>query len=286
MILFLGCGLLGLMVGSFLNVVIYRLPLMMQQQDAAASQRLNKSDFKLLLASRRFNLAWPPSFCPNCKQQLRWWHNIPLLSFVLLKGRCYYCAKPISWRYPLVELITLLITIWLYIFHNWLGLDAMWLAAAYLFSWILLVMVFLDLKDLLIPDELSLTLLWLGLFFNGVLNLITSPSEAILGAISGYLVLWLIALGYSLARDREGLGFGDLKFFAALGAWFGASSLPRILLISSLSALIVVAVNFAVHFNFKQLRYLKQQALPFGPYLALAGFIELLTRPYFSVMLH
>lgn len=275
-------GLLGLMVGSFLNVVIYRLPIMLYQRDIESDNDLHQANLKLLLGSRRFNLAWPPSFCPHCKQRLSWWHNIPLLSFILLKGHCYYCAKPIAWRYPLVELITSLITIWLFLFHYWLGLNTTWLIAACLFSWIVLAIVILDLQHFMIPDELSLSLLWLGLFFNGVILFMVEPRDAIIGAMAGYLCLWLIALGYSLVRDREGLGFGDLKFFAALGAWFGVYSLPRILLASSLSALVVAGVNFILRFGFKKTRFFKSQTVPFGPFLALAGFIELLAYPYFN----
>lgn len=252
--------ILGLVIGSFLNVVIYRLPIM-----------LNKEYNSDGGGAPAFNLCWPPSSCPHCKQRLRWWHNIPLISFLLLKGRCYFCEKPISLCYPLVELCSGMLTASIYVYADAMHMSMLWLSAAYLFVWLLVAIAVIDWQTQLIPDELSLLLLWIGLFYNGVCNLIVAPSVAILGAIVGYLALWLVAALYRAVRKREGMGYGDFKLLAALGAWFGVWQLPFILFTSSVLALLAVLLRYML-----QGRFSWQQQLPFGPFLAAAGFIKLL----------
>ncbi len=250
--------ILGLVIGSFLNVVIYRLPIMLERENLSESSSV-------------FNLCWPPSYCPHCQQRLRWWHNIPLLSFLLLRGRCYYCDQAISLRYPLVELLTGVLTASVFVCHQIAGLSALWLSAADLLVWILIAIAVVDWQTRLIPDELSLLLLWCGLFYNGVCNLLVTPPAAILGAILGYLALWALAMIYRVVRRRDGMGYGDFKLLSALGAWFGVWHLPMILILASGIALLTVLLRY-----FLCRRFSMQQQLPFGPFLALAGLAQLL----------
>lgn len=244
---------LGLIIGSFLNVVIYRLPIILQHE-------YEKECFDYF---RTFNLATPRSFCPNCRKYISWWQNIPLISFfILLKGKCCHCKNPISWRYPLVELLSCLTTV---IVVNHFGIHVQTIPILIL-TWMLIAAIFIDLEKQLLPDDITLSLVWLGLLANSF-YLFTSPQNAIIGAISGYLFLWTIAKIFKLVRKVEGMGYGDFKLTAVFGAWLGWQILPLIILVASLAGLItgITLVSCKKHkFN---------KPLPFGPYLATSGWL-------------
>lgn len=235
--------LFGLLLGSFLNVVIHRLPRM----QALASQA-------------PYNLAWPGSHCPRCLAQLRWWHNIPLVSFALLRGRCASCHQSISWRYPLVEATTGVGFAWLAWMLPTPGLliGAMGLSAA------LMALALIDFETGLLPDRLTLSLLWSGLLFNLFVGVVPL-SECVLGAVLGYGLLWLVYWGFRLISGRIGLGYGDLKLLAALGAWLGWTHLPQVLLISSLTGLLAGGILMLSG------RLTRNDPIPFGPFLAGSG---------------
>ena len=240
MFLLLCIFILGICIGSFLNVVIYRLP-------------------------RELNMALPSSHCPHCQHTLKWFHNIPVFSYIFLKARCAFCHTKITWRYPLVELITGIITVFL--FHDF-GWSLIFVETA-LFSFILISLLFIDLEHQLLPDSLTLLLLWLGLLAS-IFPVFTHPSDAIIGAAAGYSSLWIIANTYQLITKREGMGYGDLKLLAALGAWTGWQVLPWIVLIAALlSAGVAIFLLVTKRANAKS-------AIAFGPYLAIAGWVVLL----------
>jgi len=234
---------LSLCIGSFLNVVIYRLPEMMQNEES------------------HLNLAFPTSHCPHCKHKLNWKHNIPVLSYIFLKGRCAFCKKSIAWHYPAVELISLTLSLILVIFAP-LAL----LAPSLIFTWILISLFFIDLKHQLLPDNLTLSLLWLGLLVN-CFYFFTPIQDAVIGAVAGYLVLWIIAFLFKYFRHKDGLGGGDMKLLAALGAWLGWQQLPLVVLISSILCLVCLSVLIAIK------KHRADQTFPFGPFLIFAGWI-------------
>ncbi|MFA5632437.1 MAG: A24 family peptidase [Porticoccaceae bacterium] len=254
---------IGLCVGSFLNVVIYRLPLQMQ-----AGWRRDSRDFLGLAPEddngERFNIAFPASHCTNCRKPLRLWHNIPLFSYLLLRGRCKYCREPISLQYPLVEVAAAAIFVF---FVHCYGLSTQAFFAI-LFSLMLLALTGIDIKTQLLPDSLTYPLLWLGLLVN--LNGMFAPLEsAVIGALAGYLSLWSVYWLFKLLTGKEGMGHGDFKLLAALGAWLGWQQLPFIILLSSLSgALIGIALVIALGRD-------RHIPIAFGPYLALGGWIAL-----------
>ncbi len=255
-----GFFLFGLLFGSFLNVVIYRLPLMMEQswkQEARNVLVIETPEAE----AESFSLAYPPSHCPSCQTPIKPWSNIPLVSFLLQKGRCAHCRAPISWRYPLVELLTGLAFLTIYWHFGW-SLAA---AGALIFTTLIIAMIFIDAQTQLLPDILTLPLLWVGLLLN-TQNLFTTLPDAVWGAAIGYLSLWLIFQTFKLLTGKEGMGFGDFKLLAALGAWFGVAALPVIVLLSS-----VVGLLFAL-----AMRVGKGQPMPFGPYLALSGWLVLM----------
>lgn len=255
-----GFFLFGLLFGSFLNVVIYRLPLMMEQswkQEARNVLAIETPEAE----AESFSLAYPPSHCPSCQTPIKPWSNIPLVSFLLQKGRCAHCRAPISWRYPLVELLTGLAFLTIYWHFGW-SLAA---AGALIFTTLIIAMIFIDAQTQLLPDILTLPLLWVGLLLN-TQNLFTTLPDAVWGAAIGYLSLWFIFQTFKLLTGKEGMGFGDFKLLAALGAWFGVAALPVIVLLSS-----VVGLLFAL-----AMRVGKGQPMPFGPYLALSGWLVLM----------
>ncbi|HCF73578.1 MAG TPA: prepilin peptidase [Gammaproteobacteria bacterium] len=255
-------AVLGLAVGSFLNVVILRLPprLAWQWQTSAGTPGTVADPPK-----PPPGLVRPGSRCPTCKQSIHWWENIPLLSYVLLRGRCSHCDVHISLRYPAVEALTALLSITVF----WvLGLD--WqLAAALILTWGLIVLSFVDLDHMLLPDVITLPLLWLGLLVN-LAGGFCDIGSAVIGAVSGYLVLWIIFHVYRMISGREGFGYGDFKLLAALGAWLGWQMLPLVLLLASLCGA-VIGITL-IMLTPREAR----QPLPFGPYLAVAGWIVLL----------
>ena len=260
-------GIFGLLVGSFLNVVIYRLPKMMERQWAAECAEL--SGQPAAAAPDQFNLVVPRSRCQQCGHQIRWYENIPVLSYLLLRGRCSACAAPISPRYPLVELVTGLLFAWCVWRWGW-G----WSAAAWcVFSAVLVALTLIDWDTTLLPDDLTLPLLWLGLIA-AALGLTGVPlADAVWGAVAGYLSLWLVYWGFKLLTGKEGMGFGDFKLFAALGAWFGWQALvPLILMASVIGAVVGIALKFAS--GLREGGY-----VPFGPFLALAGLTGMVFGP-------
>lgn len=252
----------GLAIGSFLNVVIHRLPRMMEAEWRA--QCLELGDKAAPPAQGPYNLFVPASHCPACKTPLRIRDNIPLISYLRLGGKCAACGAPISLRYPVVEALTALLSAGT-AFHFGFGLQGL-LALA--FVWTLIALTFIDADTTLLPDSLTIPLLWLGLLANTV-NTFASLQDAVLGAVAGYLILWSIYWVFRLLTGKEGMGHGDFKLLAALGAWFGWRMLLPIVLLSSVVGAIVGIVLMILA------RRGKDIPIPFGPYLAGAGLIAL-----------
>jgi len=252
-------GVLGLLVGSFLNVVIYRLPKMLERQWAADCAGLDGAE---LPGAEPFNLMVPHSRCQRCGHAIRWHENVPVLSYVFLRGRCSACKTPIGLRYPMVELITGLVFAWC-VWH----MPGQWGALAWCgFSAALLALALIDWDTTLLPDDITLPLLWAGLLAAIFGFTSVTLTAAVLGAVTGYLSLWGIYWLFKLATGKEGMGYGDFKLFAALGAWFGWQGLVPIVLMASV---IGVVVGLALKFN-NGLR--EGGYVPFGPFLAGAGF--------------
>ena len=252
----------GLLIGSFLNVVIYRVPKMMQRDSDNYVAHESGRD---LPHQDSFNLMVPRSACPHCGHQITALENIPVISYLALRGKCSSCKAPISARYPVIEAVTALLSaaiVW-HLGSGWAGLAALG------FAWTLVALTCIDYDTQLLPDDLTLPLLWAGLLLN--INATFVPlQDAVLGAAAGYLVLWAIYWAFKLLTGKEGMGYGDFKLLAALGAWMGWKALPAIILMSSVVgalvgiALIVVAGRA------------RDKAIPFGPYLAVAGLIVML----------
>lgn len=254
---------LGLMVGSFLNVVAYRLPLMLQRQWRSDCCELLEVEADKEEAP--LNLAFPNSHCPHCQAAIPPWHNIPVLSFVLLRGRCANCDQSIALRYPTVELATGLLSLGLsYCFGPTLAL-----AGALLLCWSLIALTLIDFDTQLLPDNITLPLLWLGLIFN-LNGTFASLQDAVMGAMLGYLVLWAVYWLFLLLTGKQGMGYGDFKLLAALGAWLGWQYVPLIILLSSLVGAVLGSLLLLLDKN------RRGKAMPFGPYLAGAGVIALL----------
>lgn len=257
----------GLIMGSFLNVVIYRLPRMLEhqwQRECAELAGLAAPADPI----EPFDLARPGSHCPACGHRLRAWENLPLLSYLLLRGRCSACQTPIGLRYPLVEGlagILALLVVWRF-GPEWRTLAALGL------TWALLALTFIDFDVKLLPDGITLPLLWAGLLLS-LGQGFTDPASAIIGAAAGYLVLWLAYQGFRLLTGKEGMGYGDFKLLAVLGAWLGWQALPQVVLISALLGSLVGVGLILFGGRHKDL------PIPFGPYLALAGWIALLWGP-------
>lgn len=251
-----GLTVIGLGVGSLLNVVIYRLPRMI-----AAAELMSAEEH----TAPSFNLWLPASHCPYCRQTVAWRDNIPLLSWLLLRARCRHCRQPISARYPAVEAASLLLTL----AAGYYFPPGVTLCAVLLFSWLLLALAVIDLDCGLLPDALTYSLLWSGLLFN-LDNRFVPLSGAVIGAVAGYLALWLIVQAMNHATGKLCMGGGDLKLTAALGAWLGWQALPLLLLSASLVG--IAAIVLRARLMDKDL----QSALPFGPALALSGAAMLL----------
>jgi leader peptidase (prepilin peptidase)/N-methyltransferase len=256
-------GLLGLVVGSFLNVVIHRLPKMMLRDWQAQAREVLELPGEA--PGEPFNLLLPHSHCPHCGHEIRPWENIPLLGWLALRGRCSACKAPIGARYPLVELACGLLSAYI-AWHYGFGWQA---GAMLLLGWGLLVMSLIDYDHQLLPDSLVLPLLWLGLILNNF-GLFVSLEDALWGAVAGYLSLWSVYWLFKLLTGKEGMGYGDFKLLAMLGAWGGWQILPLTILLSSLVGAVLGIVI---------LRLRKAESgtpIPFGPFLALAGWIALL----------
>ena len=260
---FVLCALvLGLLVGSFLNVVIHRLPIMMQRD-----WRTQAREFLELPAepASTFNLVLPHSHCPHCDHEIRPWENIPLVSWLALRGKCSSCRAPISKRYPLVELLCGLLSGYV-AWHFGFSWQA---GAMLLLTWGLLAMSMIDVDHKLLPDSIVLPLLWVGLIVND-LGLFASLSDALWGAVAGYLALWSVYWLFKLVTGKEGMGYGDFKLLAMLGAWGGWQVLPLTILLSSVVGAVLGTILLRVQ------KADSGTAIPFGPYLAIAGWIALL----------
>jgi len=256
----------GLCVGSFLNVVAYRLPIMMERDwklECHEFLELEPPEFKDDLIV--LNLATPASACPNCGHQLHFWENIPIVSYLLLKGKCSSCSTNISVQYPVVEFITGIVSLLTALAF---GVTIQTLAALF-FTWILIALTLIDLKKQLLPDNITLPLLWSGILLS-FFDIFTDLTSSVIGAMAGYLILWSVYQLFKLLTKKEGMGFGDFKLLAALGAWAGFSYLPQIILVSSVVGSIA-GISMLIIGKTKQ-----QQPIPFGPYLAIAGWIALL----------
>ncbi|RAU19150.1 prepilin peptidase [Nitrincola tibetensis] len=254
---------LSLLVGSFLNVIIYRLPVMMEREWQEAVQSANQPD--VTPDTSTFNLAHPRSRCQECGHLIRWFENIPVVSWLFLKGKCSQCGTSISTRYPLIEFFSACVGG----FIGWqFGFTTLGLALL-VFTWALIALTFIDIDHQLLPDAITLPLLWLGLLLNSF-ELITTLEDAVWGAMLGYLSLWSVYWLFKLATGKEGMGFGDFKLLAAIGAWGGVLTLPMTILFSSVAGVLFAMVMMAIG---------KQQAnnpMPFGPYLAIAGWCAIL----------
>ncbi len=255
-------AIVSLAIGSLLNVVIYRLPIMLQSE--WKSQCCALLDVTNEEESEKINLFLPRSFCPNCKAQVKSWQNIPVISYLFLKGRCFYCKHVISMRYPLIELITMLISL----YASW-HFGFTWQLLFALFGiWILIALFFIDLDHQLLPDSLTLGFLWLGLIAN-TQNLFTSLPMAVLSCVGAYVGLWLFIKIFYLFTGKIGMGHGDFKLFAAFGAWFGWAYLPLILLLSSISGAIIGAIYLNRH------KKSRDTTIPFGPFLCVSALISM-----------
>lgn len=269
-------AMFGLIIGSFLNVVIYRLPKMMQRE---FDNYVADQGGQPLPHPDHFNLMVPRSACPHCGHQISAVENIPVLSYLALRGRCAGCRAPISIRYPLVEMLTAAIAFW-YAWHFGTGIAGL---ASLVFGFFLIAAALIDFDTQLLPDDLTLPLMWLGLLVNSQ-DVFCSLHAAVLGAAAGYGLLWTVYWLFKLATGKEGMGYGDFKLLAALGAWFGWTILPVTVLIASLAgALVGIALIMAG-------RTRREIPMPFGPYLAVAGLLmlpygQLITQKYLGIML-
>lgn len=273
---------LGLLVGSFLNVVIYRLPVMMQkawEQEAAdilgqgtAAQTQMQTQAQPQTQTQKddstFNLMTPPSHCPGCLAPVKPWQNMPLISYALLRGKCSNCKAPISLRYPLVELATGLATAAIGWSFGWSTLTVVFIG----FMWLSIALTMIDFDTQLLPDSLVFPLIWFGLLVN-IFGVIVPLQDAVIGAMAGYLSLWSVYWAFKLITGKEGMGYGDFKLLAALGAWFGWLALPLIILLSALVGAVVGITLMLILGRDKNI------PIPFGPYLCGAGWVYLFWGP-------
>jgi leader peptidase (prepilin peptidase) / N-methyltransferase len=262
--------LFSLLIGSFLNVVIHRVPIMLERDWAAQAAEFTAAANNQSAAEnsqgdyQRFNLFSPRSRCPKCGHQITALENIPVVSWLVLRGKCSGCRAPISARYPTIELITGLLGALAIAFFGatWAGLGAL------IFTWTLVALTCIDIDTQLLPDNMTLPLLWIGLIFN-LFGVFAPLKDAVIGAMLGYLILWSIYWLFKLITGKEGMGYGDFKLLGALGAWFGWQKVPTIILLSSaVGAVIGIVLMIAAKRG-------KEVPIPFGPYLAGAGFLTL-----------
>ena len=291
---------LGLFVGSFLNVVIHRLPIMMENawregieefeaheallastknngQAKAVENNVAEDGAKDSPKPEPFNLSVPRSRCPNCDQLITWWQNIPVLSYLMLSGKCHNCKTPISARYPAIEIITMLLSLAV----AWQFGVSLQSVVGIVITWLLVAMTMIDFDHQLLPDNLTLPMMWIGLIA-ALVPVFADIESAVIGAAAGYLVLWIVYQAFRLITGKEGMGYGDFKLLAAIGALLGWQVLPMVILLSSLVGA-VVGVSLIVI-----TRRDKNIPIPFGPYLAAAGWIammwgEQLSTAYYSL---
>ena len=255
----------GMMVGSFLNVVIYRLPLMMQKGWRQECCEFLEIDNEKEQDDEAFNLVTPRSRCPNCQHAIKAWENIPVISYLVLRGRCSSCQQSISLRYPSIEALTGLLSLVVVLHFSY----SPQLIPALLLTWALVALSFIDFDHQLLPDDITLPFLWLGLLCN-LFGLFTDIYSSVIGAIAGYMILWLIYITFKILTGKEGMGHGDFKLLSLLGAWMGWEVLPLTIILSSLcGALVGISlIMFTSHD--------RRTAIPFGPYLSMAGWIALI----------
>lgn len=257
--------IISLMVGSFLNVVIYRLPVMMEKGWKQEYQAYFNPEQNADANQTTFNLVKPDSTCPKCQHKIRAWENIPLVSWIILGGKCSQCKSPISARYPAVELLTAVASVMI-AWHFGFGWQA---ATAIFLTWSLIALIFIDIDKMLLPDQITLPLMWLGLLIS-TSGVFVSSFDAIIGAAAGYLSLWSVYWLFKLLTGKEGMGYGDFKLLAALGAWMGWQHLAIIILLSSFVGA-VIGITYIVLKGRD-----KGSHIPFGPYLAIAGWLTLM----------
>ena len=257
--LYIAVGLLGLCIGSFLNVVIYRTPKMMEQEWRQDCQMLLHPE-QALIDQSKLTLSKPASTCPKCHSAIRWYQNIPVVSWLILRGRCASCQNPISIRYPLIELLTAICSLVIALVFG----ASLQMLFGLLLTWTLIALTFIDFDTQLLPDRYTLTLAALGLAVNSY-AIYTSPTAAIWGYIIGFLCLWIVYYLFKIVTGKEGMGYGDFKLLAALGAWMGPLMLPLIVLLSSLVGAIIGIILLKIR--------KENKAFAFGPYIAIAGWI-------------
>jgi leader peptidase (prepilin peptidase)/N-methyltransferase len=268
---------LGLVIGSFLNVIIYRLPIMLEREWRSQAAELlpvveNSATAAAPVTPERFTLSTPGSACPACKAPIKAWQNIPLISWLLLRGRCAACKATISVRYPLVELTTGILSAWV-AWHFGFGTSA---ACALLVTWSLIALTGIDIDHQLLPDSITLPLMWAGLMAAVIVGPIAgspipvSAHDAIFGAASGYVSLWLVFHTFRLITGKEGMGYGDFKLFAALGAWLGWKLLPLVILLSAAAGALIGILMIVLRGRDRS------APMPFGPYLAAAGWLAMM----------
>lgn len=260
-------GIMGLIIGSFINVVIYRLPIILHKSlKEECYEYLQIKKPKELSTAETISLIFPSSRCTNCKHKIAAWQNIPVISFILLGGKCHFCKEPISLRYPFIESLTALLSI---VVAWQLGLSVITMIGLIL-TWTLITQAFIDMDHSVIPDEITIPCLWIGLLINffglGFVNL----HDAFLGTVCGYLVLFIFYHLFKLITTKDGMGFGDFKLLAMLGAWLGWQMLPQILFFAALLGTIFGLIGILMK------KYSKESKIPFGPYLAIAGWVALL----------
>jgi leader peptidase (prepilin peptidase)/N-methyltransferase len=269
-------GIVGLMMGSFLNVVIHRLPKMMEREWRHQCAELNEQQTEDLAP---YNLVIPRSACPHCGHRISALENIPVISYLLLRGKCKGCGAAISLRYPIVEALSGILSAYA-AWHFGFGLAGL---GALLFIWALIALTFIDFDTQLLPDSITLPLLWLGLLLNIYGKYTDGLQSAVIGAAGGYLALWSVYWLFKLATGKDGMGFGDFKLLAAIGAWLGWQMLPLVILLSSLVGAVVGIVLIVAA------RHGRSVPIPFGPYLAGGGLIALfwgqtLTHSYLQLL--
>jgi leader peptidase (prepilin peptidase)/N-methyltransferase len=272
-LLFIICmGLLGLLVGSFLNVVILRLPIMMQNEWHRDCCEL--LDIKNTREDNTpFNIIVPRSHCPSCGHKISAFENIPVLSYILLSGKCKDCKCSIPVRYPLIESFSGLLTVFI-AWHYGYGMQAV---MAIILTWSLLCLSVIDIDHKLLPDDITLPVMWLGILVN-LFGVFTDIHSSIIGAMAGYAILWIVFMGFKILTGKEGMGYGDFKLLAMLGAWMGWQHLPTIIFLSSICGA-VIGIGLIVFRNHD-----RSNPIPFGPYLAMAGWIALLWGDKISLM--
>lgn len=262
MLLYTSIAVLGLIVGSFLNVVIHRLPIMMEREWRRQCEELSGKDAG---AGEAYNLVFPRSGCPKCGHKIRAWENIPVVSYLLLKGRCAGCKSRISPQYPIIEALTAVLSVWV-IARFGAGAAGF---SALLLTWALIALSVIDIRHTLLPDDITLPFLWIGLLLS-IQGIHTTPVDAILGAALGYGSLYAVFHAFKWITGKDGMGFGDLKLFALFGAWLGWQALPGIILLSSLVGAVAGIALILVAGRDRQL------PIPFGPFLSVAGWLYLM----------